>query len=154
MVDVYVARVVDGELRVLLLRRAPDQRCPGSWEAVHGRVEPGESPVAAALREVREESGLPVERLYNLSRVESFYLHRTDEIVVIPVFAAFVAGDAVRLSEEHDQWRWLPAAQAEQTLSWPRGRRAVADLRTLLPGGDAGPLDDVLRVAIDAARPG
>ena len=39
-----------------------------------------------------EETGLAAERLYNLSRVETFYQHRLDEVALVPVFAAFVAG--------------------------------------------------------------
>src|SRR5437762_14258642 len=43
------------DLEVLVLRRGPDGRSPGSWETVHGTVDPGETPVAAALRELQEE---------------------------------------------------------------------------------------------------
>ena len=132
---------------MLALRRGPGGRCPGSWEVVHGKIESGESPVTAALRELAEETGLTPERFYNLSRTESFYLHRTDQLAMIPVFAAVVSTDAQpKVSDEHDLFRWLPIAAAEGTLAWPRERRAVADLPTLLAGGTAGNLEDVLRV--------
>ena len=103
--------------------------------------------MAAALRELAEETGLAPTRFYNLSRVESFYLHRVDQVALIPAFAAIVDfGAAVRLSEEHDAFRWLPTAEAMTTLAWPRERRALADLAILLGTGDAGPLEDVLRI--------
>jgi len=129
----------------LLLRRATDTRSAGSWEAVHGHLEPDEDPVSAARRELTEETGLEAERWYNLSRVESFYVPRLGEVVLVPAFAVFVRGE-VRLSAEHDQQRWLPIAEAEAAMSWPRTRRALADLRALLASGDAGPLEDVLRL--------
>jgi len=147
LVDVYVLRRVGSELELLVLRRASAGRCPGSWESVHGHIEAGEQPAAAAARELEEETGLIPERLYNLSRVEAFYQHRTDEVALIPVFAAFIAPHtAVRLGREHDGFEWLSPAKAAARLAWPRERRALEDIVALLPGGDAGAVDDVLRV--------
>jgi len=147
-VDVYVLRPgATGEYEALVLRRAAGGRCPGSWEAVHGRIEPGETPAEAALRELREETGLAPVRFYNLSRVETFYLHRTDEIALIPVFAAIVAEGAEAVpGEEHDAAAWLAVPEATARFAWPRERRALGDAVALLAAGDAGAVEDVLRV--------
>jgi len=146
-VDTYCLRGAGAGLEALVLRRGPHGRCPGSWETVHGTIEPGETPVDASLRELREETGLAPERLYNLSRTEAFYQHRTDEVALIPVFAAFVAPHtAPRLSPEHDRAEWLSPAAAAQRFVWPRERRAMEDILSIVGGGDAGLLDDVLRV--------
>jgi dATP pyrophosphohydrolase len=147
LVDVYVIRGTGSALEFLVLRRAADGRCPGSWEAVHGHIEPTERPADAALREMQEETGLRPARLYNLSRVESFYRHPLDEVALVPVFAAFVpVGDAVRIGPEHDQYEWLTPLQARTRFSWPRERHALDDIVELLGSGDAGPVEDVLRV--------
>jgi dATP pyrophosphohydrolase len=99
------------------------------------------------VRELREETGLVAERLYNLSRVESFYLHREDLLALIPVFCAFVAdGAEARVSGEHDRCEWLPVERAGERFGWPRERRALADALALLGGGDAGGFEDVLWV--------
>jgi 8-oxo-dGTP pyrophosphatase MutT (NUDIX family) len=147
LVDVYVLRMVGSSLECLALRRAPGGRCPGSWETVHGHIEAAEQPAGAAARELEEETGLVPMRLYNLSRVEMFYQHRSDEVALIPVFAAFVAPDAsVRLGPEHDSFEWLLAPAAGRRFAWPRERRALDDIQILLGQGNAGAVDDVLRV--------
>ena len=145
-VDVYPLRHGPAGLETLALRRGRNGRCPGAWEVVHGRIEEGESPVEAALRELSEETGLAPASLYNLSRVESFYRHAADEVGFIPVFAAFVDQAGVRLSEEHDAFDWMSLPAAKGRLAWPRERRALDDIHILLGRGDAGPLEDVLRV--------
>ena len=157
-VDVYVLRRGEsaggrgrgrgrGGLEVLALRRGANGRCAGSWETVHGTIEAGETPVQASLRELREETGLVAARLYNASRVESFYRHRSDEVALIPVFVAFVDPPAEpRVSPEHDRAEWLHPADALARFAWPRERRALEDILSMVGGGDAGLLDDVLRV--------
>lgn len=147
LVDVYVLRGEGASLECLLLRRGEGGRCPGSWETVHGHIEAAERPAGAVARELEEETGLTPVRLYNLSRVELFYRHETDEVALVPVFAAFVAGDAtVRLGAEHDRFEWLALPDARRRFAWPRERRALDDIVTLLVSGSAGPVDDVLRV--------
>jgi 8-oxo-dGTP pyrophosphatase MutT (NUDIX family) len=147
LVDVYVLRGVGSALECLVLRRAAGGRCPGSWEAVHGHIEAGERPAEAAVRELHEETGLAPLRVYNLSRMESFYLHRSDEVALVPVFAAFVSAEAtVRLGPEHDRSEWLAPEAARRRFAWPREGRALEDILALLGGGDAGAVEDVLRV--------
>jgi len=147
-VDTYALRGTGASLEVLVLRRGPAGRNPGSWETVHGTIEPGETPVQASLRELREETSLVPQKLYNLSRTEAFYQHKSDEVALIPVFAAFVPpGAAVQLSAEHDRGEWLRIRDAAQRFAWPRERRAVEDILSIVGGGDAGLLEDVLRVS-------
>ena len=146
--DTYALRGAGERLEVLALRRGAAGRNPGSWETVHGTIEPGETPVQASLRELREETGLTPEKFYNLSRTEAFYQHRADEVALIPVFAAFVApGATVQTSAEHDRAEWLRIADAARRFAWPRERRAVEDILSIVGGGDAGLLEDVLRVS-------
>ncbi len=147
LVDVYVLRGKESTLECLVLRRGSGGRCPGSWETVHGHIEAGERPAEAAARELLEETGLVPVQLYNVSRVELFYQHRTDEVALVPVFTAFVALQShVRLGPEHDHFDWLPVPDARSRFAWPRERRALDDIVALFHRGQAGTVDDVLRV--------
>ena len=145
-IDVYlIAPAADG-WRVLALQRSLTTRCPTAWETVHGRIEPGEEPEQAAVREVREETGLEVQRLYNVS-VQPFYLHKTHTVELSVCFAAFVtAGAPVTTGEEHSRYEWLAPEAALKRFVWPRERAALGEVLQLLGGGDAGPVEDVLRV--------
>ena len=145
-VDVYLISPRTDGWRILTLQRSKTTRCPTAWESVHGRIEAGEEPEQAALREVREETGLEVKRLYNVC-VQPFYLHRTYVVELAVVFAAFVDPAAeIRLSEEHSRSEWLVPERALERFVWPRERAALRDVLQLLQNGDAGPVEDVLRV--------
>lgn len=145
-IDVYlIAERTDG-WRVLTLQRAKNTRCPGAWESVHGHIEPGEEPEQAAEREVREETGLSVERLYNVS-VQPFYLNKPHTVELAVVFAAFVPpASGVTLSAEHSRSEWLTPERALERFVWPRERQALREIMQLLHTGNAGPVEDVLRV--------
>ena len=145
-VDVFLLAPDPAGWRVLVLQRSLQTRCPTAWETVHGRIEAGEEPEQAAIREVREETGLTVQRLYNIG-VQPFYLHKTHTVELAVAFAAFVkVGDRVQLGEEHMRHEWLSPDQALNRFAWPRERTALREALQLLEGGDAGPVEDVLRV--------
>jgi type II secretory ATPase GspE/PulE/Tfp pilus assembly ATPase PilB-like protein/8-oxo-dGTP pyrophosphatase MutT (NUDIX family) len=145
-IDVYLVALERGSWRVLTLQRALDTRCPGAWETVHGRIEPAEEPEEAALREVAEETGLGVERLYNVT-VQPFYLHHSHTVELAVVFAAFVdPALPVKLGAEHQQYEWVSSDEALERFFWPRERAALQDVLHLYRFGDGGEAEDVLRV--------
>lgn len=132
--------------RVLTLRRAAGVRCTGAWEIVHGSIEAGEKPEDAARREVAEETGLAVERLYSIT-VNPFYVSARSTVQLAVVFAAIVdAKVPVQLHEEHDAAMWRTPASAAKHLAWPRSRDAMWMALDILATGDAGPREDVLRI--------
>ena len=145
-VDVYLIAPDPAGWHVLTLQRAQHTRCPTAWETVHGRIEPGESPEQAAVREVREETGLEVQRLYNVM-VQPFYLHKLATVELAVVFAAFVRHtDPIVLGDEHMRHEWLSPEAALERFVWPREGQALRDALQLLRAGHAGPVEDVLRV--------
>lgn len=140
--------------RVLVLQRGADTRCAGSWELVHGRIEHEERVEDAAVREVREETGFAVVRLYCVT-MSAFYLPGRGVKTTV-VFAA-VVGDggapiAPHLGAEHVSARWLSLPAAMRAVTWPREREALQHIAHLLRSGDAGVAEDVLRVSLDGTR--
>jgi 8-oxo-dGTP pyrophosphatase MutT (NUDIX family) len=145
-VEVYPLRRRENDWQSLVLRRAVGKRCPGSWEVIHGLIEPGEGPEQAAIRELREETGLAAARLYNVT-VNSFYLQSRGEVVLSVAFAAVLEPpDSPTLSAEHDSAEWLSIPDAVLRYPWPRSKAILAEIAWLLRDGDGGPLEDVLRV--------
>lgn len=145
-IEVYLVSLDLGQWSVLALQRSSDTRCAGGWETVHGTIESGEEPHEAALREVREETGLSVRRLYTLC-VNPFYLHRTHVVELAIGFVAFVDPTApLALGAEHARYEWLSADAAVERFMWPRERSAVRDILHLFATGDGGRAEDVLRV--------
>jgi type II secretory ATPase GspE/PulE/Tfp pilus assembly ATPase PilB-like protein/8-oxo-dGTP pyrophosphatase MutT (NUDIX family) len=146
VVDVYLVDPQIDPWRVLVLHRAPGERRGGTWEAVHGRIDSEETPEDAAVREVHEETGLAIQRLYNVT-VHTFYLHEKARVEVAIVFCGFVdSGTAVTLSTEHSEYSWLSLDDAAARFTWPRAVQVLGEIKKLLGTGDAGPAEDVLRV--------
>jgi len=57
---VVAAALADEEGRLLLQQRAPDRAMAGLWEFPGGKVEEGELPESALVRELREELGIEI----------------------------------------------------------------------------------------------
>ena len=145
-IDVYVVRPLASGWRVLALQRGQQARCPGAWEPVHGHIDPGEQPEQAAVRELREETGLVAEHLY-IVRVQPFYVRSTRTLQLAVVFAAFVAEPAdVVIGTEHVRAEWLTVDDALVRYAFPGERASLREVVELLAAGNAGPVDDVMRV--------
>jgi dihydroneopterin triphosphate diphosphatase len=139
IIDLYVYRIREGSPEFLVLRRSAARELGGTWQAVHGKIEAGETAWQAALRELREETGLTPIRFHQIDAVNTFYVARQDAIHLCPSFAAQVECDAaVRLNEEHDAYEWLDVEATIARLPWPGLRRAVREICTeIIPGGTA-----------------
>jgi 8-oxo-dGTP diphosphatase len=78
---VVAGLIVGGDGRVLISQRRADQSLPLQWEFPGGKVEPGEAPVAALARELREELaiGVDIERIWDVL----FHPYPTFDLVML-----------------------------------------------------------------------
>lgn len=141
MVCCYAVRFIDGVPEILQLRRAPGEYLAGAWSTVRGKIESGETAWQAALRELREETGLAPLEYFQLDTVDIFYLWHDDTLWHCPGFCAVVGTDApVVLNEEHDDIRWVQRDLLNQNFIWPGERAQLAELcREVLDNGPAKP---------------
>ena len=132
LVEVYVFRRRSSGAEFLLLRRMrPPQQ--GAWHPVLGHVMEGERAVVAALRELREETGLDAagdswRAIWQLEQVHPFFLADEDAIVMCPRFVVEAAGSwSPALNEEHDSFTWVAEHDIEQRVVWPGQRASCAE---------------------------
>ncbi|HWA77781.1 MAG TPA: (deoxy)nucleoside triphosphate pyrophosphohydrolase [Polyangiaceae bacterium] len=118
-VQVAIALVWDRE-RLLITRRPLGAHLGGYWEFPGGKLAPGETPEACAVREVREEVGLTVGARSRRARIEHSYSERS--VVLYPVDCDFVGGE-LRLLEVSDA-RWVLRHEL-LTLTFPEANRGL-----------------------------
>lgn len=99
-----------------------------------GHVDEGETPLQAAIREVREEAGVEVEHLADLGEVRYWYTREGRRISKAVAFYLFgyLAGDVADHDEEVEEARWMPLRKAQQDLSYPGEREMVERAMKLL----------------------
>ena len=101
---VVAAALIDADGRVLLARRPEGKSMAGQWEFPGGKIDPGETPEQALIRELKEELGIDVTE--SCLAAIAFVSHDYDHFhLLMPLYA-------IR------QWRGRPVAREGQTLAW------------------------------------
>lgn len=106
------AVIFDFQNQCLIIRRSPACRhFVGFWEWPGGKADEGEDFASALIREVREETGLEVE-ICGFAGATCFEM--TAVYMVLLCLETRLLGGELRMSEEHDQFFWVPLSELER----------------------------------------
>jgi len=136
VVDCYVFRQTDGALRFLLLKRNKDKLYEHLWQGVAGKIEGNETASEAAIRELREETGLEPVRMFVADYVSRFYESYQDRINLVPVFGIEVDSVEVKLSKEHVDYKWVDIYEALDTLVWRGQKEGIQTIYDMVMNND------------------
>ncbi len=108
MKKVGVVGIIPRGKSVLVLRRSPaDSFLPGQYDLPGGGLEPGETPEEGIRREVLEETGLRAVVVRSLGTRGYALSDSGEEDKALVVFLLRTTARKVRLSKEHDEYRWV-----------------------------------------------
>lgn len=128
MIIRVVACVIEREGRLLVCERPPHKRHGGLWEFPGGKVEPGETELEAARRELGEELELEVEHVgpVEFSMIDPGSRYRIEFLRT--------AASGVPRAVEHSRIEWVPL---HRLLTLPLAPSDLAYARHLVGGGAA-----------------
>ena len=134
-----VARRMDGSVHLLLIRDPY-----GKWGLPKGHVENGESSCEAALREVREETGLTrLETGPSLGTIDWYFRLKGNLVHKFCDYFLMSSPDgdtSPEVSEGITECRWLPVDEAIETVAYDNAREVVVRAADVLNSDEAGSL--------------
>lgn len=127
-----VCRPENGEILVVLISRMGGK----VWCLPKGHVEKGESFEEAALREVREETGLESRIVEQLGDVQYWYYDKWEKKRIFKTVHFFLlsysGGDVQNHDREVDEARWFSLSKAEELLSYPSERNIFEKAKAVI----------------------
>jgi 8-oxo-dGTP diphosphatase len=117
--------VVEHEGRFLIGQRPPGVPLAGLWEFPGGKIEIGETPEQAAVRECLEETGVQVESLFRYPEQTQDYSHGSVHLIFVACRPTAAASDMPRMP-----FQWVPQSDLRR-YEFPLGNRGL--LHLLLP---------------------
>ena len=118
---------------ILLVRRAKPPRL-GEWSIPGGAQSLGETVFEAAIREVREETGIAIRPTGIITVVDSIIRNAEQRpqfhYTLVEISAEWTAGDAVA-ADDVDDVRWVTPAEAATLVKWDETLRIIAEAAQL-----------------------
>ena len=127
---VVACALVDADRRVLIAQRPQGKQLAGLWEVPGGKIEPGETPEAALIRELREE--LDIETQQACLAPLSFASHTYDDWHLMMPLYVCRKWQGTPLAREHSQLKWVRPQMLREYPMPPADEPLIAPLCDLL----------------------
>ena len=127
---VVACALVDADRRVLIAQRPQGKQLAGLWEFPGGKIEPGETPEAALIRELREE--LDIETQQACLAPLSFVSHTYDDWHLMMPLYVCRKWQGTPLAREHSQLKWVRPQMLREYPMPPADEPLIAPLCDLL----------------------
>lgn len=111
-----------GDAVLLIRRRRPPRQ--GEWSLPGGRIEPGERAVDAALRELREETGVEAEIVALVDVVDGVFPEAGLHYVLIDYAARWLSGAPIA-GDDAMEARFVPLDEIDGLVSWSETVRVI-----------------------------
>lgn len=108
----------------------------GHWDFPKGKIEPGESKERAALRELKEETGLTADIVEGFERSLGYWFkdYKTGDLIYKTVyfFIGYTDQIEVTISHEHIGYIWLPYDKAHAHTTFENARHILEKVESFL----------------------
>ena len=127
---VVAVALIDPDGRILIAKRPEGKQLAGLWEFPGGKVEPGERPEQALIRELKEELGIDVKEaclapfVFTSHAYEKFHL-------LMPLYLCRRWSGTV-VAKEHSALAWVKPAKLRDYPMPPADEPLIAWLRDLI----------------------
>lgn len=130
LVLVSAVALIDPDGRVLIAQRPEGRSMAGLWEFPGGKVEPGETPEAALIRELGEELG--IDTWASCLAPLSFVSHAYDDFHLLMMLYACRRWQGTPTAREHLALRWARVGELPRYPMPPADKPLLAVLRDWL----------------------
>lgn len=130
MMHVVAGVLVDGAGRILIAQRPPGKHLAGCWEFPGGKLEPGESAVAALVRELDEELGISADPASFEALINVPWNYGERDMLLEAMVVNAWTGEPQALDASAIQW--VDPHRADAAIMAPADRPILAAIRSFV----------------------
>mgnify|MGYP001591680664 CR=1 FL=1 len=127
----------NSQIEYLLLHRRANPPFKESWDFPRGNIEKDESEIQAVTREIKEETGISYLRFIKGFRESVEFFYRKEGKLIRKTIIYYLAetnSKEVRLSDEHNDYAWLPIDEALARLRHKSSKERLEKAHRMLTG--------------------
>ncbi len=119
--------IISNNKNVLLLKTNSKLCNPSYWSIVNGGVDNGETFENCAKREVKEETGLNLDRIIDTGYIFK-YEYPKGNLREKRIFIGFVNTESIKLSNEHEDFKWVSLKKLPNEFQWTETKGRIQEI--------------------------